>query len=184
MKAITYLAAVCLVAAGLSACSSPQTGDSTSEAGSEAQQSQSASATIGTDATSAGSTPSASSSSGPTPSPTTTALVSQFPTELLPVMPGSTVLSSSVDKTGDTAVVSVTGTVDKSAKDILNFYRSSLKEAGFKELQDEFSDESVLSQDFIRNESETINVSIVAGTKMQKESVYTVGGTLLPESTD
>lgn len=82
------------------------------------------------------------------------------------------------------AVVSITASVDKSADEVLEYYRSSLSKAGFKELKDEFSDDSIASQDFFRNGTETINVSVVAGTKNQKESVYTVGGTLLTESMD
>lgn len=81
-------------------------------------------------------------------------------------------------------VVSVTASVNKSREEVLEYYRSSLSKAGFNELKGQFSDDSVASQDFIRNDTETINVSVVTGAEGQKESVYTVGGTLLTESMD
>ncbi|GAA1339851.1 hypothetical protein GCM10009611_09220 [Arthrobacter roseus] len=186
MRAIKFLAAVCVIAAGISACSSPGLDDSPAEAGSESLQSTSVPPTSSVDAGSTDdmASPSISTSASASPSPSSSALVEPFPTEVLPVMGASTVLSSSVDLTGDMAVVSITASVDKSADEVLEYYRSSLSKAGFKELKDEFSDDSIASQDFFRNGTETINVSVVAGTKNQKESVYTVGGTLLTESMD
>ncbi len=186
MRANKFLALSFVVAAGISACSSPGLEDPPAAAGSEALQSTSTPSAdaMETESANDAASPSVSASAPGSPSPSSSALVEPFPLDVLPVMGESTVLSSSVDLTGDMAVVSVTASVDKSSDEVLEYYRSSLSKAGFKELKDEFSDDSIASQDFFRNGTETINVSVVAGTKNQKASVYTVGGTLLTESMD
>ncbi|ABM09320.1 hypothetical protein [Paenarthrobacter aurescens] len=144
-----------------------------------------------TSASSASSTavPTPSSPSGSTASPETTAftetpqpapdatatvnaLVPGFPEQLIPVMPKTSVRSSSVDKSDSVATVALVGTIKAPPEGVVDYYKTSMEAQGFKLVPGPSAVGNVTSLDFIRGDGETVNVSI-----RQKEGVstFTIG---------
>jgi len=164
------------VAVAASACT-PSTGGSAAPSPSGAA-STSSPATSSAAATPSGSAaPSATASTGttaPVPDATATvnALVPGFPQQLIPVMPNTSVRSSSVDKKDSLTNVALVGTVKAPPEGVVDYYKASLEAQGFKLVPGPEAVGNVTSLDFIRGDGETVNVSI-----RQKEGVstFTIG---------
>lgn len=144
----------------------------------------------GTASSTAPSAPQAASTAPPTttapPSPTAEpgtsatvgALIPGFPQQLLPLMPGAKVVSSSFDKTTTPSTVALVGSIPAPAANVLAFYTAQLEAQGFKAVPGETVG-SVPSKDFLRGDSETVNISVVetSGT-----STFTIGANVAAES--
>ena len=121
---------------------------------------------------------------GPSPSaaPGTTATVGGrvpgFPQKLLPLMPGATVVSSSFDKTTSPATAALVATTKATPAAILAFYTKSLTGQGFKAVPGDAVG-SVASKDFVRGDSETVNVSVV---KSGGVATFTIGANVAAKS--
>ncbi|WP_347110704.1 hypothetical protein AAHB33_08075 [Paenarthrobacter sp. S56] len=163
------------VAVVVSACtSSPGAPESASPA-SSGTPSGTAPATPSAAASSTGAasgTGAASPSAVPNATATVGALVEGFPQQLIPVMPKSSVRSSSFDKNASPATVALVGTVKAPPEGVVEFYKTSLEGQGFKVVPGPEAVGNVTSIDFIRGEGETINLSV-----RQKEGVstFTIG---------
>ena len=118
--------------------------------------------------------PDSSGSAGPVPGATATvgALVPGFPEQLIPVMPKTSVRSSSFDKNVSPATVALVGTVKAPPESVVDYYKTSLEAQGFKVVPGAQAVGNVTSIDFIRGDGETVNVSV-----RQKEGVstFTIG---------
>lgn len=146
--------------------------------------SQGGSAASSASASTSGATAQASVTAPPSPSAqpgtsaTVGALVADFPQKLLPVMPGAKVESSSFDKTGTPATVALVGKLTAPAADVVAYYSKELEGQGFKAVPGETVG-SVASKDFLRGDTETVNVSVVEAAGV---STFTIGANVAPES--
>ena len=120
----------------------------------------------------------ASPSAEPGTSATVGALVPGFPQQLLPLMPGAKVVSSSFDKTTAPATVALVGSLPAPAAGVLAFYTGQLEGQGFKAVPGETVG-SVPSKDFLRGDSETVNISVVETAGV---STFTIGANVAAES--
>ncbi|WP_309109122.1 hypothetical protein [Arthrobacter sp.] len=113
-----------------------------------------------------------------TASATVGAVVEGFPSALLPLMPGATVISSSFDKSSIPANVALVASVQAQPAAVVEFYSASLEGQGFKAVPGD-SVGSVVSKDYIRGTNETVNLAVVeaGGT-----STFTLGANVAPES--
>ncbi|MCU1541108.1 MAG: hypothetical protein JWM01_2055 [Arthrobacter sp.] len=144
----------------------------------------------GTASSTAPSGPAATSTAPPTttapPSPsaepgtsaTVGALVPGFPQQLLPLMPGAKVVSSSFDKTTTPATVALVGSIPAPAAGVLAFYTAQLEAQGFKAVPGDTVG-SVPSKDFLRGDNETVNISVVETAGV---STFTIGVNVAAES--
>lgn len=100
------------------------------------------------------------------------ALVPGFPEQLIPVMPKTSVRSSSFDKSASLATVALVGTIKAPPQGVVDYYKASLEAQGFKLVPGPEAVGNVTSLDFIRGDGETVNVSV-----RQKEGVstFTIG---------
>ncbi|NWL29188.1 hypothetical protein DM794_19335 [Paenarthrobacter ureafaciens] len=159
------------VAITASACTQPSGGSAAPSSGASSSAPVSASPSAGS--ASATATPSGSSTA-PAPSATATvgALVEGFPQQLIPVMPKTSVRSSSFDKAASPATVALVGTVKAPPEGVVEFYKASLEAQGFKVVPGPEAVGNVTSIDFIRGDGETVNLSV-----RQKEGVstFTIG---------
>ncbi|MEV7606176.1 hypothetical protein AB0N65_12115 [Paenarthrobacter sp. NPDC089322] len=125
---------------------------------------------------SATSTPPATDGSPASPVPGATAtvgaLVPGFPQQLIPVMPKTSVRSSSFDKNVSPATVALVGTVKAPPEGVVDYYKASLEAQGFKVVPGPEAVGNVTSIDFVRGDGETVNLSV-----RQKEGVstFTIG---------
>ncbi|QOT20243.1 hypothetical protein HMI60_01145 [Paenarthrobacter sp. YJN-D] len=168
------------VAVAVSACTpSPSGSAAPSSTGAASSSSASPAPSPSGTASSASSTPSPETtgfteSSAPDPNATATvnALVPGFPEKLIPVMPKTSVRSSSFDKNASLATVALVGTIKAPPQGVVDYYKSSLEAQGFKLVPGPEAVGNVTSLDFVRGDGETVNVSI-----MQKEGVstFTIG---------
>ncbi|MDI2036325.1 hypothetical protein PJL15_03460 [Paenarthrobacter nitroguajacolicus] len=168
------------VAVAASACTpSPSGSAAPSASGSSSSSPASSTSTPTGTASSGGSTASpqttgATESGAPAPDATATvnALVPGFPEKLIPVMPKTSVRSSSFDKNASLATVALVGTIKAPPEGVVDYYKSSLEAQGFKLVPGPEAVGNVTSLDFVRGDGETVNVSI-----MQKEGVstFTIG---------
>jgi hypothetical protein len=160
------------VAVAASACT-PAPGGTAAPSPTEAS-SQSSSAPTGSGSASAPETATTTESATPAPGATATvnALVPGFPEQLIPVMPKTSVRSSSFDKSTSLATVALVGTVKAPPEGVVDYYKKSLEAQGFKLVPGPEAVGNVTSLDFIRGDGETVNVSI-----RQKEGVstFTIG---------
>jgi hypothetical protein len=120
----------------------------------------------------------ASPSAEPGTSATVGALVPGFPQQLLPLMPGAKVVSSSFDKTTVPATAALVGSIAAPAADVLAFYTGQLEGQGFKAVPGETVG-SVPSKDFLRGDTETVNISVVETAGV---STFTLGANVAAES--
>nr|WP_284976130.1 hypothetical protein [Arthrobacter sp. efr-133-TYG-104] len=118
--------------------------------------------------------PGSSSSGSPVPSATATvgALVAGFPQQLIPVMPSTSVRSSSFDKTNSPATVALVGAVKAPPESVVDYYKTSLEAQGFKVVPGPEAVGAVTSINFIRGDNETVNVSI---REKEGVSTFTIG---------
>lgn len=165
------LSAALLVAGCGSGGSAPESTAAASSAGSV------------TPSPSAASSPSASASTPATQNPKATAtvgaLVSGFPTTLIPLMPGATLQSTSLDKTKPLVTASLVATTKAKSADVITFYSDALQKQGFTALPGDAVG-SVASKDFTRAKgAETVNLAlVVTGSSV----TFTVGANVLPAS--
>jgi hypothetical protein len=171
-------AAVAVFAAGtlmaLAACTPAPGTPSSSSPSAPAAASASASTSTAPPTTTASASPSAE----PGTSATVGALVPGFPQQLLPLMPGAKVVSSSFDKTTAPATVALVGSIPAPARDVLAFYTGQLEAQGFKAVPGETVG-SVPSKDFLRGDRETVNISVVEASGV---STFTIGANVAAES--
>ncbi|MDP9889744.1 hypothetical protein [Pseudarthrobacter enclensis] len=161
---LAALAAV--VAMALAACSQTPSG--------QAEPSQPASVA----ATQSTLTASASPSASPNTSATVGAVVEGFPQQLLPLMTGATVVSSSFDKASAPATAALVGTVKAPTASVIDFYTKTLEGEGFKAVPGDKVG-TVASKDFVRGNTETVNLSVV---ETDGVATFTIGANVAAES--
>lgn len=170
-RGLALLAATVAVAA--SACT-PTPGGTAAPSPSEASSQSSAPSPTPSGSTAAPETTGTTETAAPAPNATATvnALVPGFPEQLIPVMPKTSVRSSSFDKNASLATVALVGTVKAPPEGVVEYYKTSLESQGFKLVPGPEAVGNVTSLDFIRGDGETVNVSI-----RQKEGVstFTIG---------
>ncbi|XAS73898.1 hypothetical protein VUN82_08705 [Micrococcaceae bacterium Sec5.1] len=161
------------VALAVSACTPPTSSPAPSASGSSSDSSTAAPSSPASPS-SPTQAPDSSGSAGPVPGATATvgALVPGFPEQLIPVMPKTSVRSSSFDKNVSPATVALVGTVKAPPESVVDYYKTSLEAQGFKVVPGAQAVGNVTSIDFIRGDGETVNVSV-----RQKEGVstFTIG---------
>lgn len=123
-------------------------------------------------------TASASPSASPDTSATVGAVVEGFPQQLLPLMPGATVVSSSFDKASAPATAALVATVTAPTAAVIDFYTKALDAQGFKAVPGE-SVGAVASKDFVRGDNETVNLSVVEASGV---ATFTIGANVAAES--
>jgi hypothetical protein len=123
-------------------------------------------------------TASASPSASPNTSATVGAVVEGFPQQLLPLMPGATVVSSSFDKASAPATAALVATVTAPTAAVIDFYTKTLEAQGFKPVPGEAVG-AVASKDFVRGDNETVNVAVVEAAGV---STFTIGANVATES--
>ena len=153
---------------GLAACAPASTG-----ASSPAPSSTAAPSAVESAATAPPSPP-----AQPGTSATVGAVVTGFPQQLLPLMPGAAVVSSSFDKTLVPATAALVGSIASPAATVLAYYTAELEAQGFKAVPGETVG-AIPSKDFLRGDNETVNVAVMesAGT-----STFTIGANVAAES--
>lgn len=158
---VAALAAGALLA--LAACSPPAPGAATSSAPASSPSNVTASAS-------------------PSASPGTTAAVGTiaagFPAALIPLMPGATVQSSSIDKTTAPITVALVASINATTAAVVDFYTKHLEAQGFKAVPGDAVG-SVASKDFVRNGNETVNVAVVEAAGV---ATFTIGANVAVES--
>lgn len=165
--AVAVMAASALL--GLAACAPAGTG--TSSSGSPAT------AAAPSTAVSAPTAP-PSPPAQPGTSATVGAVVSGFPQQLLPLMPGATVVSSSFDKTSVPATAALVGSITAPAATVLAYYTTELEAQGFKAVPGEAVG-SIPSKDFLRGDNETVNIALIETAGV---STFTIGANVAAES--
>ncbi|ADX72709.1 hypothetical protein D7Z96_01860 [Pseudarthrobacter phenanthrenivorans] len=123
-------------------------------------------------------TASPSPSASPNTSATVGAVVEGFPQQLLPLMPGATVVSSSFDKASSPATAALVATITAPPATVIDFYTKALEGQGFKAVPGE-SVGSVASKDFVRGDNETVNLSVVEAAGV---ATFTIGANVAAES--
>ncbi|MDE8668258.1 hypothetical protein PY310_06615 [Pseudarthrobacter sp. H3Y2-7] len=123
----------------------------------------------------ASTTSTVTASASPTASPGTSAtvgkLVEGFPEALIPVMPGATVISSSLDKAKQPATAALVASITAPTAAVVDFYTKHLEGQGFKAVPGDAVG-AVASKDFVRNDNETVNVAVVEAAGV---STFTIG---------
>lgn len=119
-----------------------------------------------------------SPSAEPGTSATVGAVVSGFPQQLLPLMPGAKVVSSSFDKTTAPATVALVGSIASPAAAALAFYTKELETQGFTAVPGETVG-AVPSKDFLRGDNETVNIAVMETAGV---STFTIGANVAAES--
>jgi len=169
-------AAVAVLAAGtllaLAACTPAAPGTDTAAK-------SSASPTEGAPSTAQPSTTAPPSPSAePGTSATVGAMVAGFPQQLLPLMPGAKVVSSSFDTTTAPATAALVGNIASPAADVLAFYTKELEAQGFKAVPGDTVG-AVPSKDFLRGDNETVNIAVVEAAGVY---TFTIGANVAAES--
>ena len=153
---------------GLAACAPASTGTSSPASSSTAAASTAESAA----------TAPPSPSAHPGTSATVGAVVSGFPQQLLPLMPGAEVVSSSFDKTLVPATAALVGSITSPAAAVLAYYTTELEAQGFKAVPGETVG-AVPSKDFLRGDNETVNIAVLETAGV---STFTIGANVAAES--
>ncbi|MET4061344.1 hypothetical protein ABIB35_002914 [Arthrobacter sp. UYP6] len=177
-------AALALVAAGCTPASentnagTGETSATASPAPGSASPTASGSASPGT-STTTGASPSASSTTTASPSSTSSAIADGFPTNLVPVMPGSTPLTTSFEETSKLFTASLSATTDAPAKEILAFYAKTFTAQGFTPADPEVRKTATVQQFSRSGADDTANVTVVP---REGGFTYTASINTLPES--
>jgi len=119
-----------------------------------------------------------SPSAAPNTSATVGAVVEGFPKQLLPLMNGATVVSSSFDKASTPATAALVAKVPAPTAAVVDFYTKALETQGFKAVPGDAVG-GVASKDFVRGENETVNLSVVEAAGV---STFTIGANVAAES--
>jgi len=104
--------------------------------------------------------------------------VEGFPQQLLSVMPGATVISSSFDKSTAPATVALVGSITGQPSAVVEYYTKELEAKGFKAVPGETVG-AVASKDFVRGDNETVNLAVVDTAGV---STFTIGANVAAES--
>jgi hypothetical protein len=104
-------------------------------------------------------------------------VVEGFPQQLLPLMPGATVVSS-FDKASTPANAALVATVTAPTAAVIDFYTKTLEAQGFKPVPGDAVG-AVASKDFVRGDNETVNLSVVEATGV---ATFTIGANVAAES--
>lgn len=123
-------------------------------------------------------TASPSPSASPNTSATVGAVVEGFPQQLLPLMPGAKVVSSSFDKASAPATAALVGSIAAPTAAVVDFYTKALEGQGFKAVPGEAVG-AVASKDFVRGDNETVNLSVVEASGV---ATFTIGANVAAES--
>jgi hypothetical protein len=123
-------------------------------------------------------TASASPSASPNTSATVGAVVAGFPQQLLPLMPGASVVSSSFDKASMPATAALVATITSPTAAVMDFYTKELEVRGFKAVPGDAVG-AVASKDFVRGDNETVNLSAVEAAGVV---TFTIGANVAAES--
>lgn len=123
-------------------------------------------------------TASPSPSASPNTSATVGAVVEGFPQQLLPLMPGAKVVSSSFDKETAPATAALVGSIAAPTAAVVDFYTKALEGQGFKAVPGEAVG-AVASKDFVRGDNETVNLSVVEASGV---ATFTIGANVAAES--
>ncbi|MCC9206438.1 hypothetical protein [Arthrobacter sp. zg-Y769] len=129
----------------------------------------------------AASAPDSGAAGSPTPTASPVALAEGFPSGLIPVMDGSEILSSTVDRANGMLTAVLVESSDAPAAEILAFYDARLVAQGFAAT--EAAAGSPSSRDYLRNGPggpETVNITAI--TADGGPATVTVGATILAES--
>ncbi|MGN6442784.1 MAG: hypothetical protein ACTHL6_12915 [Arthrobacter sp.] len=161
---LAALAAAAVLA--LAACSQTPSG--------QAEPSQSASVAATQSTLTAAPSPSAS----PNTSATVGAVVAGFPQQLLPLMTGATVVSSSFDKASAPATAALVGTVTAPTASVLDFYTKALEGQGFKAVPGDKVG-GVASKDLVLCDIVSVYFSLVEADGV---STFTIGANVAAES--
>ena len=130
------------------------------------------------------STAAVSATAGPgtgTATPAPVPLAEDFPADRIPVMDGAEILSSTVDRSGQTVTSVLVASSMEPAADILAFYDAALTGQGFT--ASPAAGDAPSSRDYVRagtEEPETVNVTVIS--KDGGRSTVTVGSTLISET--
>lgn len=144
-----------------------------------ASPSASASASSADPSASAGASESAGSTASPSATSTSEAIAEGFPTDLIPLLPGSTALTTSFEETSTLFTASLSGSTDAPAKEILAFYAKAFSDQGFTPSDPEVQDPATVQQ-FVRSDGDdTANVTVVS---RDGSFFYTASINTLPES--
>ncbi|WPU10917.1 hypothetical protein [Pseudarthrobacter oxydans] len=123
-------------------------------------------------------TASPSPSASPNTSATVGAVVEGFPQQLLPLMPGAKVVSSSFDKASAPATAALVGSIAAPTAAVVDYYTKALEGQGFKAVPGEAVG-AVASKDFVRGDNETVNLSVVEASGV---ATFTIGANVAAES--
>lgn len=137
-----------------------------------------ASSSAGTSSPASTVTASASPTASPGTSATVGKVVEGFPETLIPVMPGATVISSSLDKAKQPATAALVANITAPTAAVVGFYTKHLEGQGFKAVPGDAVG-AVASKDFVRNDKETVNVAVVEAAGV---STFTIGANAAVES--
>ncbi|WP_066285796.1 hypothetical protein [Arthrobacter sp. B6] len=165
LKPTGSAALVAVAALALAACSPAAPGVTTPSSATSSQAT-------------AQSTASASPSASPGTSATVGALVAGFPQQLLPLMPGATIVSSSFDKAATPATAALVGSITAPPAAVVEFYTKALEAQSFKAVPGETVGD-VASKDFVRGDNETVNLAVVEAAGV---STFTIGANVAAES--
>ncbi len=124
-------------------------------------------------------TTSQSTTAAPGTPPAATALAINFPSAVLPLMPGSTLQVSGMEQTDPFFTASLTATVVAAPAAVLDFYTESFSDQGFKAQPGDAVDGTPLKTFVRANGQEIATISVVQSANT---STYTLGATLLPDS--
>ncbi|MEA5456875.1 hypothetical protein SPF06_19305 [Sinomonas sp. JGH33] len=161
-----FVAVVVFAALAVAGCSPAANGNGSSPSPSAAPSSASSIASA-----SASATPSGSSSA------TVNAMVPGFPTQLIPIMPGATPLSTSYDASANPQAASLVASTSSTSDQILDFYSKAFTAQGFTAVA-KTKVGTTDSQDFVRSGGkETINVAVVV---VNGRTTFTVGASVAP----
>ena len=123
----------------------------------------------------------ASGAASGSPAPSPVALAEGFPSDLIPVMEGAQLLSSSADRANGTLTAVLVESSDAPAAEILAFYDAKLVAQGFTAA--EAAKGSPSSRDYVRTGAaapETVNITMI--TEEGGPATVTVGATVLAEA--
>ncbi|WGW13288.1 hypothetical protein LWF01_05840 [Saxibacter everestensis] len=103
-------------------------------------------------------------------------VIEGFPTDLIPEFPGSKTTSTADTAEGDIRKLSLSGTTDKSAKDVVDFYAGKLEDAGFKKVSSTEEDKTATTVYSRSDGVELLTVTTAPHPDDDKMLVFTVGG--------
>ncbi|WP_258067270.1 hypothetical protein [Arthrobacter sp. GMC3] len=125
------------------------------------------------------SAPPSTASATPTAESAVKELVAGFPTQLIPLMPGATVTSSSLQRSTPLSSAALTATITATSADVLTYYTKVFTDQGFTAQPGDAVDGLPLKT-FVRADGqEIVTVSVV---QSGETATATIGANVLPAS--